>query len=262
MFNESKKRLADHYVGDVGTSTDVRNAALVALVVSKIKGQTVLDIGCGSGYLLGEISKHGKKAFSVEPNPELAQLLRSRYPAIPVAEKTMETLSQLSFENPMTRQKTDTFNTITILDVLEHIEDDRAALETMHRKLTPDGQLIVVVPAHRALYGKRDQAMGHYRRYSRKELVTKIKNAGFVVHEVRSWNALAFLPYWFYEKILHRELTVSYRTKESARGAKKILRNTVSWWLAFVERNISFGFGLSLLVVATKTRGSENLKEF
>ena len=249
MSSEVAKRLADHYSeGGTGTSADVRNSALIALVLSRVRGNTVLDIGCGSGFLLGELIKQGKDVYGVEPNHELATLLRKRYPTISVAEKTVETLDHVS----------GVFDTITILDVLEHVEDDVAALQTMYRKLSPDGRLVLVVPAHQSLYGKRDKAMGHYRRYGKKELLSKIRSAGFIIQEVRHWNALAFLPYWFYEKILHRELTVHYRSDTNARGMRILLRKMISWWLSSVERYIDFGLGLSLIVVAKKSISTES----
>jgi len=243
MSSESAKRLAEHYSEEgTGTSADLRNSALIALILSKIKGKTVLDIGCGSGFLLGELVKAGKQVSGVEPNHELATLLRKRYPSIPVAEQTVETLEQVL----------GTFDTITLLDVLEHVENDTTALQSICKKLVPGGQFILVVPAHQGLYGKRDEAMGHYRRYSKKKLLSKLHDAGFVIHESRHWNALAFLPYWFAEKILHRELTVSYRADTNARGIKKLLRNIISIWFAYVEHHIDFGFGLSIIVVAER----------
>src|SRR3989344_3111759 len=96
MSSESAKRLAEHYSeGGTGTSADVRNTALIALILLKIKGASVLDIGCGSGFLLGELAKKGTEVFGVEPDHTLAALLQKRYPAIPIAEETMETLDRV-----------------------------------------------------------------------------------------------------------------------------------------------------------------------
>lgn len=243
MSSEASKRLADHYNEQgTGTSADLRNSALVTLVLSKVKGDRVLDIGCGSGFLLGELAKQGKTVSGVEPNHELVTLLRERYPAIPVVEVTVEALEQVS----------GTFDTITILDVLEHVEDDAAALRTMYRRLVPGGRLVLVVPAHQSLYGKRDRAMGHYRRYDKNELLSKIRGAGFIIQETRHWNALAFLPYWFCEKILHKELAVSYRADANAIGIKKLLRRIISLWFSCIEHHMDFGFGLSILAIAKK----------
>ncbi|MCR4333509.1 MAG: class I SAM-dependent methyltransferase [Patescibacteria group bacterium] len=243
MPSTAEKRLADHYSEEgTGTSADLRNSTLIALVLPKVVGTTVLDIGCGSGFLLGELAKKGKRVFGVEPNHELATLLRKRYPAISIAEKTVESLEEVP----------GVFDTITLLDVLEHVEDDVAALHKIYKKLVPGGQLVLVVPAHQILYGKRDVAMGHYRRYGKEELFSKISSVGFTIQETRHWNALAFLPYWFAEKILHRELVVSYRANKNVKGAKKSLRRMISWWLASVEHFIDFRFGLSLIIIAKK----------
>lgn len=63
------------------------------------------------------------------------------------------------------------FDTILYIDVLEHIEDDRAELARSARRLKPGGHLIVLSPAHQFLFSPFDAAIGHYRRYSRASLL-------------------------------------------------------------------------------------------
>lgn len=62
------------------------------------------------------------------------------------------------------------FDAVMYLDVLEHIEDDRAELEEAARRLRPGGHLIVLAPAHQQLYTEFDKAIGHYRRYTKATL--------------------------------------------------------------------------------------------
>ncbi len=62
------------------------------------------------------------------------------------------------------------FDSILYIDVLEHIEHDQAELESAWRRLRPGGHLVVLSPAHQALFSPFDQAIGHFRRYSRAAL--------------------------------------------------------------------------------------------
>lgn len=79
---------------------------------------------------------------------------------------------------------------ITALDVLEHVQDEEAALAELARCALPGAELIVTVPAHPELYSHHDRALGHLRRYRRLELDFKLEERGFDVVESRSFNRL------------------------------------------------------------------------
>src|SRR6266511_5236230 len=68
---------------------------------------------------------------------------------------------------------------VVCLNVLEHIEDDRASLRAMHDLLEPGGRVVLLVPSLRALHGTLDDALGHFRRYVPDELSEKLRAAGF-----------------------------------------------------------------------------------
>ena len=67
------------------------------------------------------------------------------------------------------------------LNVLEHIEDDQAALGDFYEALRPGGKLVIYVPAFMVLHGAFDRRIGHFRRYTRRDLAEKLETAGFVV---------------------------------------------------------------------------------
>jgi hypothetical protein len=92
------------------------------------------------------------------------------------------------------------------LNVLEHIEDDRTALEAMRRVLEPGGHLVLLVPALRVLYGSLDQALGHFRRYTPAELGTKLAAAGFELHHLEYFNLAGVPGWWFAGRVLRRRL--------------------------------------------------------
>jgi SAM-dependent methyltransferase len=79
------------------------------------------------------------------------------------------------------------FDTIFMFEVLEHIEDDRAALSRVHELLRPSGQLLLSVPAHEKSFGSSDVFAGHYRRYDRGKLITLLQESRFGVQTIWSY---------------------------------------------------------------------------
>ncbi len=88
------------------------------------------------------------------------------------------------------------FDTVVSSNVLEHILNDRKALENMYRLLVPGGHAVILVPAFMWLFGSLDEHLLHHRRYSRGELVEKVRTAGFDVLRV-SWMNMFGIPGWF-----------------------------------------------------------------
>jgi SAM-dependent methyltransferase len=127
----------------------------------------VLEVGAGIGAtsrFLCDIRHSGWTCL--EPDPELARRMRDEFgahhlpaPAV-VREGTVRTLPA----EP-------SFDTVLYIDVLEHIDDDRAELRESALRLRRGGHLIVLAPAHMWLFSPFDKAIGHYRRYSRRSLV-------------------------------------------------------------------------------------------
>ncbi len=87
------------------------------------------------------------------------------------------------------------------LNVLEHIEDDVATLCMFREMLQPGGSLLLLVPAHQALYGRMDELAGHYRRYSRPHLERRFCEAGLAPQELRYFNPLGGVGWWLNAKL-------------------------------------------------------------
>ncbi len=221
---------------------DFRNRNLNALILREVRGRTYLDIGCGSGYLLNEAGKKGIASTGIEPNQKLRQLSAKLHGKLDIRNLTIEKLPSINKK----------FDTISLIDVLEHIKDDKAALRMIHGRLNAGGRLVLVVPSFQFLYGKRDKKGGHYRRYSKAELLGKVRAAGFKVEKCRYWNMLAFFPYLISEKLLMRELESDLRTAKKKSLHERTMINALHAWFKHVENNMSFGFGISLICVAKK----------
>lgn len=129
----------------------------------------ILDVGCGTGYNLVLLEEFGK-AQGVDMSAEALQFCRLRG----VSSVTLHQAGTLPFAD----QK---FQLLTAFDVIEHIEDDRAALAEFRRVLSPQGWLLIYTPALPWLYNDHDRIVHHQRRYRREELREKIVSAGFEV---------------------------------------------------------------------------------
>jgi SAM-dependent methyltransferase len=247
MMSQPEQYLAELYEGLGSQRNDFRDFNLHRWIAANVAGENVLDVGCGNGALLGLLQQNGKRAFGIEPNGALTKLAAARHPGLSILQETGSELRRFGRR----------FDTVTIIDVLEHIEDDVTQLRRIFDVLTDGGRLVVAVPACPALYGKRDVNNGHFRRYTRPELVGKLRRSGFRVRFARYWNALGFVPYWFSERILRRELNTRLRTDRKHSLPGRLLVRLLHGWFRQVENRVSFGFGLSLLSVADKAAAEE-----
>lgn len=238
-----EKNLFDLYKGLGNLKYDFRNCNLINLLIPEVVGDSVLDVGCGSGFLLGILNKNGKKTFGIEPNKKLISLAKNINPELTVFEGVAEDIDKVF------KQKVDT---ITLIDVLEHIKDDKLVIKNIRKHINDGGRLVLVVPAFKLLYGKRDKNIGHYRRYSKKELIQILSENGFKIKSIRYWNMIGFFPYLFYEKILKRGLDTELRTERGKKYIEKILNQGLYLWFKHVENNFSFGCGLSLICITDK----------
>jgi SAM-dependent methyltransferase len=136
----------------------------------------ILDIGSGSGMMLRMLRGFGS-VRGVETDPALVRHARSNDLDVDVLEFPRELPSGL-------------FDAVTLFDVLEHFEDDRAALQAVDGLLAPGGFLFVTVPALPWLYSTYDQASGHYRRYDRALLRRRLVERGFHLLHLTHFNTI------------------------------------------------------------------------
>lgn len=241
---DSKTALYSFHKSLGGFKNDFRNRNLVDLIMSNVKGNKILDIGCGTGYLLDCLRKKKKKVFGIEPNGKLVKLSKILFPSLRIFKGYAEDLNRFN-------QK---FETIIMIDVLEHIKNDNLIIKKVYLQLKRKGQLILVVPVYQFLYGKRDKKVGHYRRYSKTTLINKLTENKFRIIYSRYWNMLGFFPYLFFEKILGKEIRIDRKIRSERKKTirQKIINKALNFWFKYVENNLNLGFGLSLVCIAEK----------
>ena len=243
LNKQSEEYLSEHYKQLEGYEDDFRNSNLLNLVLSKLKGKTLLDIGCGRGDLLKKATQNKIDVFGLEPNQKLFHISKQRNPQSKIlnipAEQTIKFIKKR-------------VDNITLLDVLEHVEKDNVLIKDLNKILNKGGRLIIVVPANQYLYGLRDKSAGHFRRYSKKNIREILDQNNFRTLELRYWNMMGFLPYLFYEKVLKKPINEGFRTKNK-KSFSKVVSCFLNWWFKKVENNLNLGFGLSIILVAEKT---------
>lgn len=156
--------------------------AFIGRYVSLPPGAAILDAGCGTGGNLPMLARLGT-VIGLEPDATALALARSRPGAVEVRAGGLP--DDLPFDP-------ESFDLIVLLDVLEHVEDDRASLLNLARVLKPGGHLVMTVPAFPFLWSGHDDAHQHRRRYRRRGLVDKLTAAGLRPRCVTYYNSLLF----------------------------------------------------------------------
>jgi len=213
--------------------------------VAKSKNVRILEIGCGEGNVLCFLEKDG---YHVEGGDILLEGLeksRSRTDS----KLYRCDISHLPFRN--------SFDIIGAFDILEHIDDDIGALKSVNKALRENGAIILTVPAGKGLLPLETV---HKRRYSKKELIDKLKKAGFKV------NKISYYMFFLFPIVLIVRWMKSLFLKEPDldKGINELkiipIINDICIFLLFVERTmlkyINFPIGVSLIVTAIKENPS------
>ncbi|MCK6580266.1 MAG: methyltransferase domain-containing protein [Anaerolineae bacterium] len=141
----------------------------------------VMEIGCGTGFVLQGI-RHLLPDAALYGSDLYVEGLRFAAQRVPSAVLLQMDALHIPYDSA--------FDLIGAFDVIEHIEDDAAALAQMYRALKPGGGLLISVPQHRALWSIVDEVSYHKRRYERGELLRRVEAAGFRVIRTTSFVSL------------------------------------------------------------------------
>ena len=159
-----------------------RRAVLVALLRRRLPAgrHRLLELGCGTGNMLEALAEFGE-TVGMEPDKTLVAVARGA--GLDVRRGALPHDRVVPPGWP---------DVVLLLDVLEHLEDDAAALRTAHALLAPGGTLVIAVPAYQWLWSAHDVALGHRRRYTAGVLGARVTAAGFDVRHVSYFNTLLF----------------------------------------------------------------------
>jgi 2-polyprenyl-3-methyl-5-hydroxy-6-metoxy-1,4-benzoquinol methylase len=197
-------------------------------------GRRVLELGAGIGVITASYAA-GREVVASDLSDACVAALRRRFEGEPNVAVVQHDLRQVYDSG-------DRFDSVVMLNVLEHIEDDVGVLSALPSVLRPGGTIVIYVPALNALYGKPDRILGHFRRYSKWRFREIAAEAGLQIVTLRYVNALAIPAWWVYS---HSNTDQTYRPALSAWD-----RTGVPLSRALEER-VRVPVGLNLLAVFT-----------
>jgi SAM-dependent methyltransferase len=205
--------------------------------------RSLLEVGCGTGYVLSAIraSRPDLDVVGAEFFPDGLHLARRRLEGVPLVQADARSLGI-----------EEAFDVVGAFDVLEHIDRDDEALQAMLTALRPGGGLVVTVPQHRWLWSEADEFAGHARRYTRRELTQRMRDAGFEV--LRTTSFVTFLlPVISTSRLIAKRRSYSLEREFGLpRWIDRTFERSLDVERAAISRGVSFPAGGSLLVVARR----------
>lgn len=199
-------------------------------------GRKVLELGSGIGTFSKYLIAGDREITLTDINEEYINYLKKRFisnPWIKILNTDIYYLDEVLGD--------DRFDTVVGINILEHIDDDVGMIKKLKKVIIPAGKLVLIVPAHKKLFGSLDRKLGHYRRYSKKELEEKLKAGDFNIEKIEYMNFLGAIGWFIEYKLFKRERMPQITIK---------LVDKLIPIVALVEKYIKFPFGLSLVVVA------------
>lgn len=206
---------------------------------SEIQNPKILDVGCGTGANLEMLAQFGESE-GVDVSDDALDFCKAK--GLKVHKGLAE---KLPFED-------ESFDVVTALDVVEHLDDDVSGLKEIHRVLKTGGKTLIFVPAFMWLWGVQDDISNHRIRYTKKQIVERLKKAGFTIERATYANWTFFAP------------ILAGRTLMKITGIKPESENNVNvsalngifgkifsaekFWL----KNFDFPFGVSIVITARK----------
>jgi SAM-dependent methyltransferase len=247
LFFEKLARIEDHHFW-----FRFRNRVLMSLVQDVVAplppGFRVLEAGCGDGNVLRFLTSASQQGVvtGIDLFEEGLRLAKRRSNA---------QLVRGDIHFPPFRCR---FDVVGAFDVIEHLRDDCQPLRDLHHLLADNGVLLLTVPAHLSLWSYFDDASGHCRRYSSKQLESVLAECGFRVEYMTEFMMVLYPLLW-----LGRRLATWIDNPKSAPAdslpdlrvipvLNQLLLMLLSWELPLLRRRVRIPLGSSLLVIARR----------
>lgn len=229
-----------------GRNTVIRN--VIERTFPRFTGKRFLEIGCGTGYVLRELDRMGLTVTGLDMHADGLVFARKRVP-----DAVFITGDMFRF-TPKKR-----FDAVGIFDVIEHITDDRRALQKCGELLVNNGMLFITVPARPELRSVYDDISGHKRRYTKETLTDLLIRSGFRIRFIGYAGFFQYIPHFIMKRLMLGKIrkndTMSVLTevvRQPPAFINWLLEKTFGWdmWLS---RYIALPVGTSLIASAEKT---------
>lgn len=203
---------------------------------------SVMEIGSGIGNISSQFVNAGISITLSDYDEEYCRMLHEKFDK----ESLVKGIHQVDLAHPYFETAysdlTGRFDTVFALNVVEHIADDKRAIENARSLLAPGGRLIILVPAYEALYNGLDRCLEHYRRYDRKTIRQLLTNH-FKVMKVWYFNLAGIFGWFFSGTILG---------KKTLPGGQLRLYNKFVPLFRVADAMIFHKVGLSVIAVAER----------
>lgn len=209
------------------------------------EAKSFLEIGCGTGFVLSGIRREFPELRLAGSEIFTEGLLFAGH-RLPGVELFQMDARRIPFDSE--------FDVIGAFDVLEHIEEDETVLSQMFQATKPGGGIILTVPQHRFLWSVVDYYSFHKRRYTRKELVKKLRRAGFKIVRVTSFVSLV-LPFMMLSRLKSQGSKDDFDPSaelEIGHYLNLTLEKIMDVERGLIEGGVSFSAGGSLLAIAKR----------
>jgi 2-polyprenyl-3-methyl-5-hydroxy-6-metoxy-1,4-benzoquinol methylase len=203
-------------------------------------GRRVLEVGCGIGTMSEKLAEIADLIVGIEPNPaciDRVQEAMRHQPKFSLRPCHLEECDQAELRRLG-------LDTVYCVNVLEHIEQDVAALQTFREAIVPQGKVLIFVPAVAAAYGPLDAELGHHRRYSKRTLSRAFAEAGLELMMLRYTNPIGLIG-WMYNSHVTK-------TRVHSLDQVRLFETFVAPWALPLERMITPPIGLSLMAVGKR----------
>ena len=207
-----------------------------------LKGR-VLELGAGLGSVAESYVGGVDEAVLVEPAENLFAELSRTFSGEPRVKLLCGMLDELCARGAP-ELAPGSFDAAFMANVLEHIDDDRAALELLKTRIKPGGALLIFVPAVPFLYGSLDVSTGHFRRYTKAGLRAVVRDAGFEIERLEYFDLLGMVPWFIAGRVLKRETVAPALTGVYDRYVVPLS--------AMVDRVIGKRYGKNLICTARR----------
>ena len=216
------------------------------LIKKHVKGR-VLEVGTGDKGFTKQLVAHNPNIdlTSIEPSDTFFQKYAADNKFPEGVSFQNEDLFNCSSDN------IGMFDTIIFIHVLEHIEDDAAALLKAKELLKPGGKILIEVPALPFLFSQHDTSLGHFRRYTKKSLKKAFVNSGLTKLKMWYQDPIGVFGSFVFFKVLKKKLDSPEGTS-LVKNEGNIYDKVIIPLEGFIEKFITFPFGLSLTVVLKK----------
>ena len=215
----------------------------------------ILDIGCGTGAMLDDLRPFGD-VIGADFSPEALQFCVTRGAPADLARADVR---RLPFADS-------SFDVVTAMDIIEHIDDDKAASSEIFRVLKPGGRLLVTVPAFPSLWSEHDEALYHFRRYTAPRLKDLFQRVGLRVDKL-SYTVTALFPMiWAYRQINNLLPQKQMEGEKKANlinfaGPVNQALLSLSQWETRLVKTLNLPFGVSVVCIAHKPGGTAGVKK-